>query len=123
MTRDVRKIAPGRVGYSLWCDEDGHVIDDATLFRFGQNDFRLCCQEPQYAWLHDVAWGFDVRIADESEDVTGLSLQGPTSFPMLECGGPGQAPRPRTLDVSRLPPGGPQSGLSGTKDAVRLSPG
>src|SRR3546814_9466524 len=54
MTRDVRKIAPGRVGYSLWCDEDGRVIDDGTLFRFGQNDFRLCCQEPQYAWLHDV---------------------------------------------------------------------
>src|SRR3546814_7045746 len=102
MTRDVRKIAPGRVGYSLWCDEDGHVIDDGTLFRFGQNDFRLCCQEPQYAWLHDVAWGFDVRIADESEDVAGLSLQGPTSFALLEAAGLGQAAGLRPFDVAEL---------------------
>src|SRR3546814_494415 len=105
MTRDVRKIAPGRVGYSLWCDEDGHVIDDGTLFRFGQNDFRLCCQEPQYAWLHDVAWGFDVRIADESEDVAGLSLQGPTSFALLEAAGLGQAAGLRPFDVAELAPG------------------
>src|SRR3546814_13856426 len=89
---------------SLWCDEDGHVIDDGTLFRFGQNDFRLCCQEPQYDWLHDVAWGFDVRIADESEDVAGLSLQGTPSFALLEAPGPGQPEGTRPFDVAELAP-------------------
>ena len=58
VTRDLRKVAPGRVGYTFWCDEDGYVIDDGTVFRFGAEDFRLCCQEPQLAWLEDVAWGF-----------------------------------------------------------------
>ena len=31
--RDVRKLKPGRVHYTAWCDDDGHVLDDGTLFR------------------------------------------------------------------------------------------
>src|SRR3546814_14895016 len=85
VTRYLRQIAPGRVGYTLWCDEDGFVIDDGTLFRFAADDFRLCCQEPQYGWLHDVAWGFEVEISDASDEIAGLSLQGPTSFAVLEA--------------------------------------
>ncbi|MGF1627850.1 MAG: aminomethyltransferase family protein [Kiloniellaceae bacterium] len=100
VTRDVRKIAPGRVGYALWCDEDGFVIDDGTLFRFGRDDFRLCCQEPQFAWLHDVAWGFNVAIRDESEEISALSLQGPTSFALLEAAGLGAMARLRPFDVT-----------------------
>ena len=87
VTRDLARLRPGRVAYALWCDEDGMVIDDGTVFRLGEQDFRLCCQEPQYGWLMDVAWGFDVAIEDESETVAGLSLQGPTAFAVLEAGG------------------------------------
>ncbi|MBK0399189.1 aminomethyltransferase family protein [Limibaculum sp. M0105] len=87
VTRDVARLAPGRVAYVLWCDEDGMVIDDGTLFRLGPQDFRLCCQERQFAWLHDIAWGFDVAIADETGDVAGLALQGPTSHAVLEAAG------------------------------------
>jgi len=105
VTRDVSKLAPGRVGYSLWCDEDGYVIDDGTLFRFGPQDFRLCCQEPQFGWLHDIAWGFDVALADESESLAALSLQGPTSFAVLEAAGLGGAARLKPFDVAELEPG------------------
>ncbi|WP_421880117.1 aminomethyltransferase family protein [Pacificispira sp.] len=87
VTRDVTKMRDMRVGYSLWCDEDGHVIDDGTVFRFSPTDYRLCSQEPQYSWLHDITWGFDVTIEDESHSIAGLSLQGPTSFAVLERAG------------------------------------
>lgn len=87
VTRDVSKMPDNRVGYTVWCDEDGHVIDDGTVFRFSGTDFRLCCQEPQYSWLDDIAWGFDVEIEDESHAVAGLSLQGPTSFAVLKAAG------------------------------------
>lgn len=87
ITRDVRKIRDNRVGYSIWCDEDGSVIDDGTLFRFGPQDFRLCSQEPQYSWLHDIAWGYDVTIEDESHTIAGVSLQGPTSYAVLKAAG------------------------------------
>ncbi|MCB1451683.1 MAG: aminomethyltransferase family protein [Nitratireductor sp.] len=83
VTRDIRKLKPGRVAYAIWCDEDGNVVDDGTVFRLSGNRFRLCCQEPQLAWLHDIAWGFDVAIADTSRKIAALSLQGPTSFATL----------------------------------------
>lgn len=87
VTRDVGKIRVGRVGYALWCDEEGMVIDDGTLFRLGDHDWRLCCQEPMLTWLLDAAWGFDVTITDESHEFAGLALQGPSSFAVLESAG------------------------------------
>jgi aminomethyltransferase len=87
VTRDVGKIRDGRVGYVMWCDEEGMVIDDGTLFRFSATDFRLCCQEPMFTWLLDAAWGFDVKIIDESDSIAALSLQGPTSWSLLKDAG------------------------------------
>ncbi len=87
MTRDISRIPLGRVGYTLWCDEEGMVIDDGTLFHLGKDDWRLCCQEPMLAWLLDAAWGFDVQISDESDKIAGFALQGPSSFAVLETAG------------------------------------
>ncbi len=95
VTRDVTCIRQGRVAYTVWCDEDGMVIDDGTLFHLGHDDWRLCCQEPMLTWLLDAAWGFDVAIVDESERIAGLALQGPTSFAVMEAAG---------LDVAHLKP-------------------
>src|SRR3546814_19020081 len=57
MTRDVRKIAPGRAGYTLWCDEDGFVIDDGTPFRFAPTPSPTCSPEPQNGRPHATARG------------------------------------------------------------------
>ena len=32
VTRDVAKIKAGKVGYTVWCDDNGQVIDDGTIF-------------------------------------------------------------------------------------------
>ena len=32
VTRDMRKIRPGRVAYAVWCNDQGQVIDDGTIF-------------------------------------------------------------------------------------------
>ena len=32
VTRDMTKIRPGRVAYAAWCDDQGQVIDDGTIF-------------------------------------------------------------------------------------------
>lgn len=85
--RDVRKLAVGRVHYTAWCDDEGHVLDDGTLFRLANQDFRLCCQERHLPWLLDSALGFDVEITEETEQVAGVALQGPTSFAVLEAAG------------------------------------
>jgi aminomethyltransferase len=87
VTRDVTKLAPGRVAYVIWCDEAGNVVDDGTLFRLSATEFRLCCQEPQLVWLDDVASGFDATVEDVSQAIAGLALQGPTSCAVLKDAG------------------------------------
>ena len=40
--RDVSKLKPGRVHYTAWCDDEGHVLDDGTLFRLTKNRVSAC---------------------------------------------------------------------------------
>ena len=85
LTRDIDKLKPGRVGYAVWCNDDGMVIDDGTVFRFGDNEFRLYSQERHLPWLLDTAIGYQVSITDISETIAGLALQGPTSCAVLKA--------------------------------------
>jgi aminomethyltransferase len=85
--RDVRTLQPGRVQYTAWCDDHGHVLDDGTLFRLAETDFRLCCQERHLPWLTDSADGFNVTIEEETETLAAVALQGPTSFSVLDAAG------------------------------------
>lgn len=84
VTRDVGKIKPGRVGYTVWCDDQGQVIDDGTIFHVSNGVYRLCSQERQLDWLLDSSLGFDVGIHEETTDIAGLALQGPTSCAVLK---------------------------------------
>ena len=85
LTRNVGKIAAGRVGYCVWCNDAGMVLDDGTLFHLGEGDYRLCAQERCLDWLHWSALGFDVRIQDETAAVAALAVQGPTSCAALRA--------------------------------------
>jgi aminomethyltransferase len=82
-TRNIAKLKEGRVAYTVWCNDAGHVIDDGTIFRLGAEEFRLCSQERQLDWLLDSAIGFDVEIAEVTEQIAALALQGPTSYAVL----------------------------------------
>jgi len=84
VTRNVTKLKPNRVAYTVWCDDAGHVIDDGTIFRLGAAEFLLCTAERQLNWLLDSAIGFDVAIAEVTETIAALSLQGPTSCFVLK---------------------------------------
>ncbi len=83
VTRDMSRVAPGRVAYALWCDDEGQVIDDGTIFHLREGEYRLCSQERHYAWLQAATIGFDVTVTHETEDVAALAVQGPTSYAVL----------------------------------------
>ncbi|MBE9556090.1 MAG: aminomethyl transferase family protein [Proteobacteria bacterium] len=84
LTRDAAKIRPGRAGYAVWCDDGGKVIDDGTVFRLAETEYRLNSQEHQQCWLEDSGLGFDVVVEDVSENIAGLALQGPLSCAVLK---------------------------------------
>ncbi len=83
VTRDMAKIKPGRVAYAVWCDDLGQVLDDGTIFHLREGEYRLCSQERHYDWLITSALGFDVSITEETADIAGLAVQGPTSYSVL----------------------------------------
>ena len=85
ITRDVAKIKPGRVGYCVWCDDNGQVIDDGTVFHLREGDYRLCSQERQLDWLSALRAG--IRRIDRRGHPRGrrLALQGPTSCAVLKA--------------------------------------
>ena len=85
LTRDITRLAPGRVAYALWCDDAGKVIDDGTLFHLGDGNYRLLSQERHLPWLLDTAFGMEVSIKDVSADIAGLAIQGPTSAALLRA--------------------------------------
>lgn len=87
VTRDMRKIKPGRVAYTVWCDDAGQVMDDGTIFHLNKNDYRLCSYTRMMDWMMWSAMGFDVTIIDETKDVAALAVQGPTSCSILKAMG------------------------------------
>lgn len=88
VTRDLRKLKVGRVAYCIWCDDAGQLIDDGTVFRLGEGEFRLCTAERQLDWLLSSAIGFDGLIIEEiTEQIAALALQGPTSYATLRAAG------------------------------------
>ncbi|MBL8906673.1 MAG: aminomethyltransferase family protein, partial [Rhizobiales bacterium] len=96
MIRNIGKLKLGHVQYTAWCDDEGKLLDDGTLFRHGETDFLLCCQERHLPWLLDSAAGFDVSVTEITEEIAALSLQGPCSFAVLKRAG--------FADVEKLKP-------------------
>lgn len=87
VTRDVAKLKPNRVAYCVWCNDAGHLIDDGTIFRLGEGEYRICTAERQIDWLLDSAIGFDVEIGEVTEQIAALAVQGPTSCAVLKAVG------------------------------------
>src|SRR5437868_11895969 len=84
ISRDINKVAIDQVIYCCWCDHEGKVIDDGTITRLGENDYRWTAADPSLRWFQQNALGLDVTIEDISEQVAALALQGPTSGKLLQ---------------------------------------
>lgn len=102
VTRDISKLRPGRVTYVIWCNDEGKVIDDGTLFQLGEDDYRLCSQHHQLDWLLMSAMGFEVHVEMETHDVAALAVQGPTSYSVLAAAGINGLDQLKPFDIADL---------------------
>jgi aminomethyltransferase len=83
VTRDMRKCGVNHVMYTPWCDAHGKVLDDGTVARLGDTEYRMTSAEPNLRWLRMNSVGLDVKIEDVSNLIAAVSLQGPTSREIL----------------------------------------
>jgi aminomethyltransferase len=82
ITRDARKLAPGQVSYTALCNETGGMIDDATVFRLGQDNFRFVGgDEYDGIWLRELADADNLKvwIKPATDQLHNIALQGPDS--------------------------------------------
>jgi glycine cleavage system T protein (aminomethyltransferase) len=85
MTRDIAKLQVDQVAYTPWCDDDGKVLDDGTVTRLADDEYRITAADPCYRWFALNASGLDVEIEDVSEALAALALQGKLSREVLEA--------------------------------------
>ena len=85
LTRDASKMQVDQVIYTPWCDENGKVLDDGTVTRLADQEYRITAADPCYRWFLLNATGLDVEVADVSDSLAGLALQGKLSREVLEA--------------------------------------
>jgi aminomethyltransferase len=129
LTNDIGKIEPGGAQYSLLCRQDGGVLDDLFVYRFGEDDSTVYLtvtnaanHERDKHWLESHAEGFDVEITDISGKWAMLAHQGPRARAILARHLEGQAPPRMHATLARV--AGVQCVVAGTgytgEDGVEL---
>jgi glycine cleavage system T protein (aminomethyltransferase) len=86
VTRDVRRLAVGQVTYTAMCSDTGGMIDDATIFRLGDDNFRFVGGDPyDGVWLREQAerLGLRVWVKPSTDQLHNLAVQGPASRDIL----------------------------------------
>lgn len=82
LTRNVRRLAIGQVVYSAMCYENGGMVDDGTLFRLCENNFRWIggsddsgIQLSKLAKEHNMK----VWVKPSTDQLHNIAVQGPKS--------------------------------------------
>tara|TARA_B100001540_G_scaffold169512_1_gene149801 strand:+ start:1386 stop:3737 length:2352 start_codon:yes stop_codon:yes gene_type:complete len=86
LTRNVKKLSIGQVVYSAMCYENGTMIDDGTLYRMTEHNFRwICGSDYSGEWLRELSKKLDLRawIKSSSDQLHNISIQGPNSRKVL----------------------------------------
>lgn len=82
ITRDVKKDLVGGIVYTAMCYEHGGMIDEGTLFRLGDTNFRWIGGNDQSGlWLRKQAdeRGLKVRARSSADHYCNVAVQGPSS--------------------------------------------
>ena len=85
-TRNVAKLAVGQVVYTAICAEHGGMIDDGTIFRLGDHNFRwVGGTDDSGLWLRDMAekHGLNAQVRNSTDQLCNVALQGRLSREIL----------------------------------------
>jgi aminomethyltransferase len=88
VTRDIRRLAIGQVVYTAVCNETGGMIDDATVFRIADDNFRFVGGDP-YDGVHLKALAEQLGLArvfvkPSTDELHNIAVQGPRSREILK---------------------------------------
>ena len=79
VTRNVKKISVGQVSYTAMCYEHGGMIDDGTIYRLGDMNFRwIGGNDTSGLWLKEQAQkrGLNVWVRPSTDQLHNVAVQG-----------------------------------------------
>ncbi|MEM7302753.1 MAG: DUF1989 domain-containing protein [Pseudomonadota bacterium] len=82
VTRNMKKLAIGQVVYTAMCYEHGGMIDDGTVFRLGDNNFRwIGGNDDSGLWMRTQAEqrGLNAWVRSSTDQLHNVAVQGPMS--------------------------------------------
>ena len=86
LTNDFTNMRPGRVRYSVMCNEQGGCVDDVLVYKFADEDYLVVVnasnRHKDFAHMRQNVLE-DTEIADISDSVAQLALQGPASLAIM----------------------------------------
>lgn len=103
VTRDLASLSDGQIVYTALCDEDGNVLDDGTVFRFGPDRFRwVGYTDDDEGWFKALAerLGLEVTLENSTDRVHNLAVQGPASREIMAGLVETPAGRPQVTDLT-----------------------
>ncbi|MDD9923235.1 MAG: DUF1989 domain-containing protein [Boseongicola sp.] len=86
VTRNVKKIAVGQVSYTAMCYEHGGMIDDGTIYRLGDTNFRwIGGNDTSGLWLKEQAEkrGLNAWVRPSTDQLHNIAVQGRHSRDIL----------------------------------------
>ena len=87
LVNEIRDMHPGQVRYSTMCNEEGGIMDDITVYKFGDEHFMIVTSSgprlKSAEWISDHASGMSAYVTDQSGSIALISVQGPRSRDFL----------------------------------------
>ncbi len=88
IARDISGMRPGQMRLAVLCNENGGILDDLTVYKFGEEKFWLVVNsvpyENDFNWVKEHAAGMDVKISGLREKTAKLDLQGRKAEAVLQ---------------------------------------
>ena len=87
VTRNMKTLAVGQVVYTAMCHPNGGMIDDGTVFRLGDNNFRwIGGNDASGLALRELAAerGLNAWVRNSTDQLCNVAVQGPRSRRILE---------------------------------------
>lgn len=82
---NIEKLIPGRIMYSMMCQEDGGTIDDILIYMMNEENYFIVVNasnvEKDFAWIS--AHMEDADAINESDAYAQIAIQGPKAIDIL----------------------------------------
>lgn len=81
-------VAVGKAFYSAMCYPDGGIVDDLIVYRLSKDEYLMVVNasniEKDWAWVDNHKKDYDIKIVNESNEISLIAIQGPSAQKVAE---------------------------------------